>query len=102
MKVQIQNGIPYVNGELVGWADIVVAIAGVPVTGITGIEYNDEQQVDQKYGAGRYPVGYSKGRITCTGKISACTRSARYRQTAQLPFQEERARLVRGRHWQDS
>lgn len=70
MKVQIQNGIPYVNGELVGWADIVVTIAGVPITGITGVEYNDEQQVDQKYGAGRYPVGYSKGRITCTGKIT--------------------------------
>lgn len=70
MKIQIQNGIPYVNGELVGWADIVVTIAGVPITGITGVEYNDEQQVDQKYGAGRYPVGYSKGRITCTGKIT--------------------------------
>lgn len=48
MKIQIQNGIPYVNGELVGWADIVVTIAGVPITGITGVEYNDEQQVDQK------------------------------------------------------
>ena len=43
MKVQIQNGMPYVNGELVGWADIVVTIAGVPITGITGVEYNDEQ-----------------------------------------------------------
>ena len=70
MKVQIQNGMPYVNGELVGWADIVVTIAGVPITGITGVEYNDEQQVDPKYGAGRYPVGYGKGRITCTGKIT--------------------------------
>ena len=70
MKIQIQNGIPYVNGELVGWADIVVTIAGVPITGITGVEYNDEQQVDPKYGAGRYPVGYGKGRITCTGKIT--------------------------------
>lgn len=64
------NGIPYVNGKLYDWADIVVAIAGVPVTGITGIEYKDEQDMEAKYGAGRYPVGYTKGRITCDGKIT--------------------------------
>ena len=38
MKIQIKNGVPYVNGEVVGWADIVVSLAGVPVTGITGVE----------------------------------------------------------------
>ena len=36
------NGIPYVNGKLYDWADIVVTIAGVPVTGITGIEYKEK------------------------------------------------------------
>ena len=46
------NGIPYVNGKLYDWADIVVTIAGVPVTGITGIEYKDEQEMEAKYGAG--------------------------------------------------
>lgn len=70
MKIQIKNGVPYVNGEVVSWADIVVTIAGVPVTGITGIEYEDDQEVSQVYGAGRYPVGYAKGRITSKGKIS--------------------------------
>lgn len=61
---------PYVNGKLYDWADIVVAIAGVPVTGITGIEYKDDQDIVTKYGAGRYPVGYAKGRITSTAKIT--------------------------------
>lgn len=70
MKIQIKNGVPYVNGEVVGWADIVVSIAGVPVTGITGVEYEDDQEVNAVYGAGRYPVGYGKGRITCKGKIT--------------------------------
>lgn len=70
MNIKIQNGVPYVNGEVVSWADIVVTIAGVPVTGITGIEYEDDQEVSHVYGAGRYPVGYAKGRITCKGKIS--------------------------------
>lgn len=66
----INNGIPYVNGKLYDWADVVVVIAGVPITGITGIEYKDDQDVKNNYGAGRYPVGYTKGRITATGKIS--------------------------------
>ena len=65
----INNGVPYVNGKLYDWADIVVAIAGVPVTGIVGIDYSDKQEIQQKYGAGRYPVGYAKGRITCTAKL---------------------------------
>ena len=61
---------PFVNGKLYDWADIVLVIAGVPVTGITGIEYKDDQDIVTKYGAGRYPVGFAKGRITSTGKIT--------------------------------
>ena len=64
------NGVPFVNGKLYDWADIVLVIAGVPVTGITGIEYKDDQDIVTKYGAGRDPVGYAKGRITSTGKIT--------------------------------
>jgi hypothetical protein len=64
------NGIPLINGTEYSWGDIVFSIAGTPVIGITGIEYNDEQEVTDNYGAGRYPVSRSKGRITCNGKIS--------------------------------
>lgn len=49
MKV-INNGVPYANGELCGWADMVILIGGVPVTGITGIEYSDSQVTEPKYG----------------------------------------------------
>ena len=66
----INNGIPLVNGMLHSWADVVTAIAGVPVTGITGIEYGDNQDVVNKYGAGRHPVGRAKGRITPFAKIT--------------------------------
>jgi hypothetical protein len=66
----INNGIPLVNGKLYDWADIVLTIAGVPVTGVTGIEYKDQQEVEMRYGAGRYPVGFGKGRISCEGKIT--------------------------------
>lgn len=65
----IKNGIPLVNGILYSWADVVVTIGGVPITGITAIDYGDKQDVENKYGAGRYPVGRAKGRIVCSGKI---------------------------------
>lgn len=70
MASVINNGIPLVNGMLYSWADIVILIGGVPITGITAIEYGDSQEVVNKYGAGRYPVGRAKGRITPSGKIT--------------------------------
>lgn len=70
MASVINNGIPMVNGMLYSWADIVFAINGVPVTGITAIEYGDSQDVVNKYGAGRHPVGRAKGRITPSAKIT--------------------------------
>ncbi|TGG34883.1 hypothetical protein [Duncaniella freteri] len=70
MNVSIKNGVPMVNGMLVAWADIVVLVGGVPVTGITGVEYGDEQEIVNKWGAGRHPVGRAKGRITPSAKIT--------------------------------
>lgn len=69
MASVINNGIPLVNGMLCSWADIVVLVGGVPVTGITGVEYSDQQEIVNKYGAGRYPVGRAKGRITPGAKL---------------------------------
>jgi hypothetical protein len=71
------NGIPLINGYTYDWGDIVCTIAGVPVTGITAIEYSDDQEVVNNYGAGRYPVSRSKGRITCTAKITLYVEEAR-------------------------
>ena len=68
MNVSIKNGVPMVNGMLVAWADIVVLVGGVPVTGITGVEYGDEQEIVNKWGAGRHPVGRAKGTYYPLGK----------------------------------
>ncbi len=65
-----RNGIPLVNGVLYGWAEVLVAIAGVPLTGITSVEYADKQEVSNKYGAGRYPVGRGRGRISSEAKLT--------------------------------
>lgn len=69
MATVINNGVPLVNGTLCSWADVVVTIGGVPVTGIVGVEYSDEQEVVNKWGAGRHPVGRAKGRITPGAKL---------------------------------
>ena len=69
MNIQ-SNGIPLINGVEYGWADIVFAINGVPVTGITAISYSDKQDMTNIYGAGRYPVARGKGRITPSAKIT--------------------------------
>ena len=58
-----------INGNVYTWADITVLIGGVPITGITGVKYADEQEVENVYGAGRYPVGRAKGKITCTASL---------------------------------
>ncbi len=65
----INNGIPLVNGMLYAWADVTTVVGGVPITGITGVEYGDNQDVVNKYGGGRHPVGRAKGRITPSGKL---------------------------------
>lgn len=64
------NGIPYINGELYHWAQIKTNIAGVSVTGITAIEYKEDQETMPIYGSGRYPIGYGKGRITPSGSLT--------------------------------
>ena len=71
------NGIPLINGYTYSWGDIVANIGGVPVTGITAIEYGEDQEVTNNYGAGRYPISRSKGRITPAAKITLTVEEAR-------------------------
>lgn len=66
----VSNGVPLINGVEYGWADVVCAINGVPITGITAFSYSDKQVVENLYGAGRYPVSRGRGRITATAKIT--------------------------------
>ena len=66
----VNDGVPLINGVEYSWGDIVSAINGVPVVGITAISYSDSQDVQNNYGAGRHPVSRSKGRITPSAKIT--------------------------------
>ncbi len=61
---------PLINGREYGWADIGVTIGGVPVTGIRAIKYEEEQEKENIYGAGRNPVSRGYGRIKTTASIT--------------------------------
>jgi len=62
--------VPLINGKSYEWADIVVNVLGVPVVGITSIEYEERQSMENIYGAGRFPVSRGYGRVEPTAKIT--------------------------------
>ena len=61
---------PLINGQAYSYADIIVTILGVPVAGITAVEYSQNQEVTENYGAGRFVVSRGKGKIEAEGKIT--------------------------------
>jgi hypothetical protein len=73
---------PLINGREYGWADIVVNIAAVPVQGIKAIKYEEEQDKENIYGAGRNPVARGYGRVKTTGSITLLSATVFAMQTA--------------------
>ena len=65
----IQN-IPLINGVEHSWANIQVLIEGITVTGITAVEYDTKQDMENIYGAGVNPVARGYGRKTSTASIT--------------------------------
>lgn len=61
---------PLINGREYGWGDIVLNIGGIPVTGIVAIKYEEEQEKENIYGAGRNPVSRGYGRVKATASIT--------------------------------
>jgi hypothetical protein len=64
------NLVPLINGKSYEWGDIVLNIMGVPIVGITAIEYEEKQDMKNIYGAGRRPVSRGYGAIEPTCKIT--------------------------------
>ena len=67
------NGIrhlPLINGVEPSWANLTVNIAGFPETGITAINYDDEQNIENIYGAGQNPVARGYGNITPKASVT--------------------------------
>ena len=61
---------PLINGRSYGWGDIIVTVGALPVTGITAIKYEEEQEKEDVYGGGRRPVARGYGRIKASASIT--------------------------------
>ena len=48
-------------GRIIGWNNLTFNFYGRDIEGITELEYDDEQEKDNEYGAGKYPQGQSEG-----------------------------------------
>jgi len=61
---------PLINGKSYEWADIIINILGVPFAGVTNIEYEDNQEMENIYGAGNRPVSRAYGNFKPTAKVT--------------------------------
>lgn len=61
---------PLINGTNYSWANVKFVVFGVPVTGITKIEYGVKQNKENNYGMGSEPVSRGYGNKEYSAKIT--------------------------------
>lgn len=61
---------PLVNGEAYSWSQVKVNILNTPIAGVSAIVYDDNQEMQNNYGAGDYPVTQGIGPVTFEGSIT--------------------------------
>ncbi len=54
---------PLINGNAYTWSQIELRILNTPVAGITKIMYEDTQEMQDNFGAGKYPVSRGLGKL---------------------------------------
>lgn len=64
---------PLINGINYSYANISLVLFGVPVVGITKIDYKRKQKKDNNYGAGSQPVSRGYGNYEYDGSIEIYT-----------------------------
>ena len=58
-----------INGNAYDYVSVIVNILGVPVKGITEINYTQEQEKTNNFGTGKKAHSRGRGGIDCTGSI---------------------------------
>jgi hypothetical protein len=64
---------PLINGVSYGWGNLQLVLFGVPVVGITKIDYKSKQNKENLYGAGYKPVSRGYGKYEYEGSIEIYT-----------------------------
>lgn len=76
--------VPLINGKSYGWSSIKFGVGGVPFIGITKINYSEDQEITDNYGAGNKPISRGYGKIKFDGSITLYADEVE-RLTAQSP-----------------
>lgn len=61
---------PLINGVNYSWSNVKLVLFGVPVIGITQIEYKRKQTKENNYGMGTEPISRGYGNKEYEGKIT--------------------------------
>lgn len=61
---------PLINGIAHSWGSIKMLIMGVPVVGITKLDYKDSQDIEPNMGAGNKPVSVGYGDVKYEGSLT--------------------------------
>lgn len=64
---------PLINGINYSYANITLVLFGVPIVGITKINYKRKQKKENNYGAGNQPVSRGYGNYEYEGSIEVYT-----------------------------
>jgi hypothetical protein len=57
-------------GRITGWNKVILTLFGRDIEAITEISYDDEQDKDNEYGQGKYPMGQGEGNYKAKASIS--------------------------------
>jgi|SRR5690606_4293183 len=57
-------------GTMQGWNNITVNLFGRDIEGISGVSYTDTESKENVYGAGKYPVGRSRGNYEAEASLT--------------------------------
>lgn len=57
-------------GNVAGWNRVTTRILGRDLVGILNVEYDDTQEKENIYGAGKYPVGQGEGTYQAKASIT--------------------------------
>ena len=57
-------------GKMAGWNSVTANLLGRDVEGITELEYSDEVEKENVYGAGNMPIGRAEGNYTPNASIT--------------------------------
>jgi hypothetical protein len=62
--------LPFINGVQYNWGQVAIRALGNVFGGVDKVMYEEDQVVENNYGAGNYPIGQGLGKINAKGTIS--------------------------------